>query len=147
VPHAPISNERAVDLSKQSFDSRFDECKRFWKEKLDNAAQISVPEPRINEMIHAGLLQLDMITYGMDPDGTLAPTIGIYSPIGTESSPIIQFYNSMGLPDIAAGLLMFFLEKQHDDGMIQNFGGYMVETGAALWSMGEYYRYTRDKEW
>jgi len=147
VPHAPISKERAVDLSKQSFDSRFDECKRFWKEKLDNAAQISVPEPRINEMIHAGLLQLDMITYGMDPDGTLAPTIGIYSPIGTESSPIIQFYNSMGLPDIARRSLMFFLEKQHDDGMIQNFGGYMVETGAALWSMGEYYRYTRDKEW
>jgi len=23
----------------------------------------------------------------------------------------------------------------------------MVETGAALWSLGEYYRYTRDKEW
>jgi hypothetical protein len=147
VPHAPISKERAVDLSKQSFDARHDECKRFWNAKLDKAAQISVPEQRINEMIQAGLLQLDMITYGNEPDGTLAPTIGIYSPIGTESSPIVQFYNSMGLPDIARRSLMFFLEKQHDDGMIQNFGGYMVETGAALWSMGEYYRYTRDKEW
>jgi hypothetical protein len=147
VPHTPISKERAVDLSKQSFDARRDECKRFWKGKLDKAAQISVPEQRINEMIQAGLLQLDMITYGNEPDGTLAPTIGIYSPIGTESSPIVQFYNSMGLPDIARRSLMFFLEKQHDDGMIQNFGGYMVETGAALWSMGEYYRYTRDEEW
>jgi hypothetical protein len=114
---------------------------------LDKAARISVPDQRINEMIQAGLLQLDMITYGNEPDGTLAPTIGIYSPIGTESSPIIQFYNSMGLPDIARRSLMFFLDKQHDDGMIQNFGGYMVETGAALWSMGEYVRYTKDKEW
>lgn len=147
VPHAPISIERALELSKQSFDSRYSECKRFWKDKLDKAAQIRVPEQRINEMIQAGLLQLDLITYGNEPDGTLAPTIGIYSPIGTESSPIIQFYNSMGLPDIARRSLMFFLEKQHDDGMIQNFGGYMVETGAALWSMGEYYRYTKDKEW
>jgi hypothetical protein len=31
--------------------------------------------------------------------------------------------------------------------MIQNFGGYMVETGAALWTMGEYFRYTRDTAW
>ncbi len=147
LPHSPISKERAVELSKQSFDSRFDECKLFWKEKLGRAAQIIVPEQRINEMIQAGLLHLDLITYGKEPDGTLAPAIGVYSPIGTESSPIVQFYNSMGLPDIARRSIMFFLNKQHDDGMIQNFGGYMVETGAALWSMGEYFRYTRDKEW
>ena len=147
VPHSPISKERAFELSKQRFESRYAECRAFWKGKLANAAQMRVPEQRISEMIQAGLLQLDMITYGNDPEGTLAPTIGIYSPIGTESSPIIQFYNSMGLPDIARRSLMFFMEKQHDDGMIQNFGGYMVETGAALWSMGEYFRYTRDTGW
>ncbi len=147
LPHSPIRHDRAVSLSQQSFDKRFDECRRFWIAKLENAARIEVPDPRINEMIRAGLLQLDINTYGNEPEGTLAPTIGIYSPIGTESSPIIQFYNSMGLADIARRSLMFFLEKQHDDGMIQNFGGYMVETGAALWSMGEYYRYTRDTAW
>lgn len=147
LPHSPISAERAVELSKQSFDSKYDECKMFWKGKLDQAAQINVPEKRINEMIHAGLLHLDLITYGKEPDGTLAPTIGIYSPIGTESAPIIQFFNSMGLHNMARRSLMYFLDKQHDDGMIQNFGGYMVETGAALWSMGEYYRYTNDSAW
>jgi hypothetical protein len=77
----------------------------------------------------------------------LAPTIGVYSPIGTESSPIIQFYASLGLAGQARRSLNFFLDKQHEDGFIQNFGGYMIETGAALWSMGEYYRYTQDKEW
>jgi hypothetical protein len=147
VPHSPVPKRRAAELSKQSFDARYDECRRFWKEKLDGAAQIRVPEQRINEMIQAGLLQLDMITYGNEPDSSLAPTIGIYSPIGTESSPIIQFYNSMGWPAVARRSLMFFLEKQHDDGMMQNFGGYMIETGAALWSMGEYVRYTGDTAW
>ena len=147
LPHTPLSKERAQELSRQSFDLRFNECREFWKTKLAKAAQISVPEPRINEMIQAGLLHLDMVTYGNDPSGTLAPCIGVYSPIGTESSPIIQFYISMGLHDIARRSLTFFLDKQHDDGMIQNFGGYMVETGAALWSMGEYFRYTKDKEW
>ena len=147
LPHSPISRDRAIELATQSFDQRFEECKLLWNDKLAGAAQIHVPDQRISEMIRAGLLQLDMITYGNEPDSTLAPTIGIYSPIGTESSPIIQFYNSMGLSDIARRSLMFFLDKQHDDGMIQNFGGYMVETGAALWSMGEYYRYTRDTSW
>ena len=147
LPHTPLSMDRAKLLSRQSFDDKYSECRKFWKEKLSKAAQISVPEPRINEMIRAGLLHLDLITYGKNPDGTLAPAIGVYTPIGTESSPIVQFYNSMGLADIARRSLTFFLDKQHDDGMIQNFGGYMVETGAALWSMGEYYRYTKDKDW
>jgi len=147
LPHSPVSKERAARLSAQSFDNRYAENKAFWKAKLASAAKIEVPEKRIDEMIRAGLLHLDLITYGQEPHGTLAPTIGVYSPIGTESSPIIQYYNSIGWHDNARRSLMYFLDKQHDDGMIQNFGGYMVETGAALWSMGEYYRYTRDTAW
>ena len=40
-------------------------------------------------MIRAGLLHLDMVTYGKEPDGILAANVGVYSPIGTESAPII----------------------------------------------------------
>ncbi len=147
LPHSPLSNERALELSKQSFEEKFIECKSFWNSKLQKAAEIRLPEKRIEEMIRAGLLHLDLVTYGNEPDGTLAPDIGVYSPIGTESSPIIQFYASMGWNDIAKRSLTYFLEKQHEDGFIQNFNNYMGETGAALWSMGEYFRYTNDKEW
>ncbi|MFH0761405.1 MAG: hypothetical protein V2A67_07865 [Bacteroidota bacterium] len=147
VPHSPVSKERAARLSAQLFDDRYAECKAYWKARLAKAAKIEVPEKRINEMILAGLLHLDLITYGQEPNGTLTPSIGVYSPIGTESSPIIQYYNSIGWHDNARRSLNFFLDKQRDNGMIQNFGGYMVETGAALWSMGEYYRYTRDTAW
>ncbi len=147
LPHSPVSAARAKLLSDQSFTERYDECRKFWQEKLSHAARIRLPEKRIEEMIQAGLLHLDLITYGIEPDGILAPCIGVYSPIGTESSPIIQFYNSMGLHETARRSLMYFLDKQHEDGLIQNFGGYMVETGAALWSIGEYYRYTQDTAW
>jgi len=147
IPHNPISEERALSLTKNSFDEKYTECINFWKAKLYNAATIRLPEKRIEEMIEAGLLHLDLITYGKEPEGTLAPSVGVYSPIGTESSPIIQFFSSMGMQDVAKRSLMYFLDKQHEDGMIQNFGGYMVETGAALWSMGEYFRYTHDTAW
>ncbi len=147
LPHFPISGERARLLKNQDFDQRYEDCKYFWEGKLQKASNIQLPEKRIQDMMNAGLLHLDLITYGNDPDGILTPAVGVYSPIGTESSPIIQYYNSRGWHDIARRSIEYFLAKQHQDGLIQNFGGYMVETGAALWTMGEYFRYTKDTAW
>jgi hypothetical protein len=147
IPHRPIPVARALRLREQNFAERHTECRAYWRKKLDAAAKMRVPEARFDEMIRAGLLHLDVITYGLEPAGTLTPTIGVYSPIGSESSPIIQFMDSMGWHDTARRSLTYFLDKQHEDGFIQNFGGYMLETGAALWSMGEHYRYTRDQAW
>lgn len=147
VPHQFLSRARAKAMGDFDFTARLDECRAFWRAKLDAAASIRVPEKRIDEMIRAGLLHLDLITYGLEPDGTCGATIGVYSPIGSESSPIIQYYDSVGWHKLAERSLQFFLDKQREDGFIQNFGGYMLETGAALWSMGEHYRYTRDDRW
>jgi len=147
LPHSPVSYERALALIAQSFEQRFLECKAYWHTKLGQGAHIRVPEKRIEEMIQAGLLHLDLITYGNEPDGDLAPNVGYYGPIGTESAPIIQFYNSMGWGEIAKRSLNYFMDKQHEDGSIQNYQSYTGETGAVLWSLGEYFRYTHDKEW
>jgi hypothetical protein len=147
LPNRPVPRGRAAKLRGFSFEERHRECRRFWQQKLDGAARIQLPEQRITEMLRAGLLHLDLVTYGLEPEGTLTPTIGVYSAIGSESSPIIQFMDSMGCHDTARRALRYFLDKQHEDGFIQNFGGYMLETGAALWSMGEHYRYTRDDAW
>lgn len=147
VPHSPISAERAAALATQSFDARLAEARAFWRGQLAFAARVHLPEPRMDEMMRAGLLHLDLINYGLEPHGTLAPTIGIYSPIGSESAPIIQFMDSMGWHETARRAIDYFLDKQHADGFIQNFNGYMLETGAALWTIGEHYRYTHDDTW
>lgn len=147
VPHRPISEDRAAALIAQPFEQRLEQCRQYWKSKLSSAAQVRLPEKRLEEMIQAGLLHLDLITYGTEPEGTLLPTIGVYTAIGSESAPIIQFMDSFGWGDIAARSLQFFLDKQHDNGFIQNFNGYMLETGAFLWCVGEHYRYTGDDNW
>lgn len=146
LPHQPISMEKAHALSSHSIDSKLIEIISYWEEKINKAAKISVPEERINEMIQAGLLHLDLITYGLEPGGVLAPNVGVYSPIGTESAPIIQYFASVGLKDLAKRSLLYFFEKQREDGFMQNFGGYMAETGAVLWTLGEYFRYYNDIE-
>lgn len=146
VPHTPATSDRALKLKAWNFEDRVKACRSFWENKLLNASCIQLPEKRIEDMVYAGLLHLDLITYGLEPEGTLAPTIGVYSPIGSESSPIIQFMNSMGWHETARRSVQYFLDKQHTNGFMQNFGGYMLETGAALFTMGEYFRYTRDTE-
>lgn len=147
LPHRPITSERAECLIQQNFEYRLEECRQFWRSKLSAGAQIHLPEKRLDEMVKAGLLHLELVAYGLEPSGTIVPTIGVYTAIGSESSPIIQFMDSMGRAETAKRSLMYFLDKQHEDGFIQNFGGYMLETGAALWSIGEHYRYTRDEQW
>lgn len=147
IPHRPIPQDRADSLAAQDFAQRHAECHTYWQEKLATSTQLSLPEQRIEEMMQAGKCHLDLVTYGLEPDGAVAPTIGVYAPIGSESSPIIQYFDSVGWHDLARRSLQFFLDKQHEDGFIQNFGGYMLETGPALWSIGEHYRYTRDTDW
>jgi hypothetical protein len=147
IPHRPISAARAAELGKIPFMDKLAECTAFWQRKLGDMAGLHLPERRIDEMMRAGMLHCDLITYGKEPDGAVAATIGVYSPIGSESSPIIQYLDAMGLHDLARRSIMYFVEKQHDDGFMQNFGGYMLETGCVLWTIGEHWRYTRDAEW
>lgn len=147
LPHSPITIERALELAQQDFAFRHHECSIFWREKLKDGTQMRLPEQRIDEMIRAGLLHLDLISYGLETSGTLTPNVGVYTPIGSESAPIIQFMDSMGWHDVARRSLMYFLDKQHEDGFMQNFNGYMLENGAVLWSIGEHYRYMHDDNW
>ncbi|MHB1452589.1 MAG: glucosidase family protein [Saccharofermentanales bacterium] len=148
IPHSRIGVERAKALSEISFDGRLQECRKYWMDKLANAATIDLPEKRIQDMARTALLHFDLLTFGNEPDGPLAAAAGVtYNPIGSESSPIIQFYDSMGLHDIARRCIMFFLDKQQDDGNIHCYESYTLETGFVLWTAGEHYRYTRDLEW
>jgi len=147
IPHLAVSCDRAQALATLNFDEHLNAAKAFWMNKLSSGAQISVPEPAIDERIKAGLLHLDIAACGAEPDGNVAATIGWYSPIGSESAPIIQFFDSMGWHELARRCIQFFLDRQRPDGFIQNFSGYQLETGAVLWTIGEHYRYTRADEW
>lgn len=146
-PHSPLDRGRALALAGFDFSARHGECRDFWKKRFASGATLDLPEQRVNEMVKAGLWHLHLATYGLEPEGTLAPTIGWYSPIGSESVPIVLFFESMGRHDIARRSIQYFIDKQHDDGFVQNFGGYMVETGGFLYMIGEHYRYTRDRAW
>ncbi len=147
IPHRPISRERALALAKTDFEEKFRECRDFWRGKLNAIARISLPEKRIEEMMKAGFLHLDLVCFGNEPDAPVAPVVGIYTPIGTESTPIIQYIESMGDTRLARRAAEYFIKKQREDGFMQNFSNYMSETGLGLWTAAQHYRYSRDKAW
>lgn len=147
IPHQPVSETRAKALSQINFLQRYLECVAYWESRRSVAANIFVPEKPVNEMLLAGLIHLDIATYGSQPEGTLAATIGIYSSLGSENWPIIQYYDSMGLHDKARRCIQYFYDKQHPDGFMRNYGGYKVETGVVLWTTAEHFLYTQDNDW
>ncbi|MFA9478055.1 hypothetical protein ACERK3_07065 [Phycisphaerales bacterium AB-hyl4] len=150
IPHQPIVEARAqrlLDDESLSFAQRHERCRTFWREKLGKTASVQLPEQRLEEMLKAGVLHLDLITYGHEAVGPLAPCVGRYAPIGTESSPIIQYYDTIGRHDLARRCLQYFFDKQRPSGQMQNYQNYQSETGPVLWTAGEHYRYTRDENW
>lgn len=147
IPHLPISAERAQRLMAADYDRALADCRTYWRKKLDRIAPIHLPERRIEEMMKAGFLHLDLICFGNEPDGPVAPTVGVYTPIGTESTPIIQYMESVGDTKLAERAVTYFVKKQRPDGFMQNFSTYMSETGLGLWNIAEHYRMTGDKDW
>ena len=147
IPHSAISEERAESLLRLDYDKRLDECRKYWRGQLEGAAKFSIPEKVIDESLKAGILHLDIATLGLQDEGPALATVGAYSPIGSESAPIIQYFDCVGWHELAERAIDFFLKRQRPDGFIQNFGDYQLETGPVLWTMGEHFRYTRDIGW
>jgi hypothetical protein len=147
IPHSPVSEKRAEKLAGINFEEHLDACRKFWRKKLASGGKISVPEKHIDNSVGAGLLHCDIAAPGLEPDGPALATIGWYAPIGTESAPIIQFFDSMGWHKLAERCIQFFFERQRPDGFIQNFNNYQSETGPLLWTVGEHFRYTLDRGW
>jgi hypothetical protein len=147
IPHQPVSEERAGMLLQLDFEKSLNDCRKYWKEQLATSAKFEVPEKVLNESLKAGILHCDIATLGLQDEGPALATVGWYSPIGSESAPIIQYFDSVGWHKLAERSIDFFLERQRPDGFIQNFAGYQLETGPVLWTMGEHFRYTRDIGW
>jgi hypothetical protein len=145
LPHRPVSKSRAIAMSKLDLGGLLDQCREFWHNKLSRCAQITLPEKRIEDSLLAGFLHFDLTSYGHEPGGPLNGTNGVYSALGSETTTNILFLDSIGRHDLAERNLAYFFSKQRENGLIQNFDGYMLETGAILWCADEHVRMSGDQ--
>ncbi|MEO6848802.1 MAG: hypothetical protein ABI443_13750 [Chthoniobacterales bacterium] len=131
-----------------SWEKKLMEVRTFWNEKLATGTTVSLPEKRLTDFWKAGLSHLEMVTLGKSKDGPLLAKVGFnYTAIGTESLPIVEFFNSVGLQSTAQRCIDAFFDLQHPNGRINIFHHYDIETGGVLFMSGRHYAYSKDKEW
>jgi hypothetical protein len=130
------------------WEEKLEEARRHWLSITDVPGAIDVPEARLNQFWKAGHCHLELLTLGRNssPD-PLLPKVGVYSAIGSESLPIVEYYDSIGLHDTAKRCVDAFFAYQHSTGRINLYSHYDIETGAVLYMAGRHFAYTNDKEW
>lgn len=147
VPNGPLSADRAEALRRIDFEKHYQGCRNYWKSKLSKLAEVTIPEKGIENRLYAGLLHMLLATTG-EQTGPLMANVGIrYSPIGSESAPMILSYDWMGLSSIAARCIDYLIARQGGNGAIHTYSNYENETGPLLWTAGEHFKYTRDLDW
>lgn len=144
-----VAGLRRETLSREwDWKEKLEETRSHWLSITDAPGTIDVPEERLNQFWKAGHCHLELLTLGRDssPDPLLAK-VGVYSAIGSESLPIVEFYDSIGLHDTAKRCIDAFFAYQHSTGRINLYSYYDIETGAVLYMAGRHFSYTNDKAW
>ncbi|RKX31641.1 MAG: hypothetical protein DRP71_13135 [Verrucomicrobia bacterium] len=149
VPFVPIQLDRAEALRAMSFDDLHRDCRDHWRNRLSEYPYWRLPDESINQRLRAGAQHLMMNTLGerLDADSPLLATVGVYAPIGTESTPILWFLDDMGQHETVRRSLDYFFKIQRADGYIQSFNHYDAETGPVLALAWRHYLVTGDREW
>jgi hypothetical protein len=69
-----------------------------------------------------------------------------YGPLESESNSIIRGMDALGHHDFARKSLDFFIHRYSPEGMLTT-GYTLMGTGWHLWTLGQHYELTQDKEW
>jgi hypothetical protein len=120
----------------------------YWKSLLEPAMQIDVPDKMLSDIIRASEMHCMLAAR----NGNRGEQIGawtaavLYGPLESESNSIIRGMDMVGQPDFARRSLEFYLARCSKEGLITT-GYTLVGTGEVLWTLGEHYERTRDRDW
>ena len=124
LSHDFMDRDRMARLAADfDFDERFGQMRQFWKRLIDAYGQLEIPEKPLQDIVRANIPNLEVACIGA-AGRMVAPTVGEYGPIGSESLALIKWFLSCGRFELARRCLEFFLWWQRDDGFIQTFTGY-----------------------
>ncbi|MBI5092870.1 MAG: NPCBM/NEW2 domain-containing protein [Candidatus Hydrogenedentes bacterium] len=119
----------------------------YWRTVMADGMQIEVPDPLFNNLIPASQAHC-MLAARNEGGKTIAPWIASinYGPLESEAHSVLRGMEFTGHEDFARRGLEYFIKRYNKEGYLTT--GYTVMgTGWHLWTLGEYYSLTRDKEW
>jgi hypothetical protein len=119
----------------------------YWQDVMSDGMQVEVPDKLFNNLIPAS--QMHCLLAARNEDGErIAPWIAsiYYGPLESEGHSILRGMAYFGHLDFVRRGLEYYIARYNDQGFLTT--GYTVMgTGWHLWTLGEYYTLTRDKDW
>ncbi|MCC6443994.1 MAG: NPCBM/NEW2 domain-containing protein [Armatimonadetes bacterium] len=120
----------------------------YWKRIMASAAGIAVPDPFLENLIRASQVHCLIAARSEDEGRRVAPWIAsmIYGPLESEANSIIRGMQWLGHTDFSRRSLEYFIHRYSPAGFLTT-GYTLMGTGWHLWTLGEYYRITKDSDW
>ncbi len=120
----------------------------YWQAALAPATQIETPDQALNHIIWSSQVRC-LIAARNEADGArVAPWIAAmsYGPLESEAHSVIRGMDFLGHADFARRGLEYFIHRYNTNGFLTT--GYTTfGTAWHLWTVGEHYQLTQDREW
>ncbi len=121
---------------------------RYWREVMQDAAQIEIPHPALLNVIRASQVHCLLAARNEENGRRVAAWIAAmsYGPLESEAHSVIRGMLMLGHREFARRALDFFVRRYHPAGYLTT-GYTLMGTGWHLWTLGEYFALTGDTEW
>lgn len=121
---------------------------RYWQDVLSSATHIEIPDPALLNVIRASQVHCLLAARNEEDGRRVAAWIAAmaYGPLESEAHSVIRGMLLLGHREFAKRALDYFVHRYHSAGYLTT-GYTLMGTGWHLWTLGEYYLLTRDREW
>ena len=137
----------AANLDHANFDAAHRGVIAYWQKLLSRGMQIELPETKPVETFYASLVY-DLLGRNVI-GGKFVQTAGQFQYHRfylRDSADYVRMYDATGYPDIGGQVLDFFLDRQEANGNFLSQPNQYDGWGEAMWTFGEHFRLTHDKE-
>lgn len=146
IPGWRITGENAKSIP--GGPRHHENLKSYWNHIFADTMQITVPDPLLMHLIRASQVHCLIAARNEDAGRRIAPWIASvsYGPLESESNSIIRGMDMLGHHQFAQRSLDYFIHRYNPAGFLTT-GYTLMGTGWHLWTLGEHYQLTRDREW
>lgn len=119
----------------------------YWNRVMGEAMGIDIPDGLFQKLVPASSMHCLLAARNED-FVRIAPWVAswYYGPLESEGHSVIRGMMASGHLDFARRALEYYIARYNEEGYLTT--GYTVMgTGWHLWTLGEYYRLTRDPDW
>jgi len=150
VPVVPVDRRSGAyrAIANAPFGKYRDRVLRYWRRLLGRAMDVQLPEAKVVNAFYSSIMNLAMSRYVAD--GHWVQTVNnlqYHAFWLRDSAAITSMFDQVGLSDLAAQDLGFFLTWQQPDGLFISRPGQYDGFGQALWALGQHARITRDPDY